>query len=156
MKSMPQWCRMPLIAVLLIAGLTLLFSASRVFRADLAYAQAELEISFWGQAAYTPTQAAIDAAGLALQQALYLQPQHPDYVRLQARYFMWLSYWSDNASTSTTLRAQAEDLQLQAAALRPAHAATWRDIEFDQRRAGKRGPVWQQAVERLRSLEPES
>lgn len=134
-----------MLAVLLLASL-------RIIRADLAFRSAEVEVSFWGRGQYQPEASAIAAADAALRRALELRPRQAEYLRLQSRLLMWQAYWSDSRERAAELELRAIAILLRAARLRPAHTATWQELDLELRRLQWQGPELQEVQARLAGL----
>lgn len=121
---------------------------------DLAFTEAQTEISFWGRGTYQPSPEKVEKTGEALESLLRLSPASPVFLELQAHYFAWKAYWSDDAVQRETLGRVAIDAQRRALQSRPAHRQGWvKMVEYASRtRDGE--AMRQFALDRLALLAP--
>ncbi len=103
---------LPVLALALLGA----WQGAQLIHRDLAFEAARTEVSFWGRGNYQPTEQAIERTGNTLG-TLIAQNAHPEYLSVQAAYYIWRAYWEGD----NDLAIKAVDSQYRALESRPAH-----------------------------------
>jgi hypothetical protein len=124
------------------------------FAQDLAFTNAQTELSFWGSDSYQPEPETIKYTGQTIDALLQNAPGHPEYLGLQANYAAWQAYWSKNRNNRASFNSQAVQSQHKALQSRPAHRHSWSKMVEYAARASTGEAILQQARARLQALQP--
>jgi len=141
-------------APILVLALVAAYTGFTTFAQDLAFTNAQTELSFWGRDNYQPEPKTIKHTGQAIQALLQSAPRHPEYRGLQASYAAWLSYWSENMDERAGFNSQAVQSQYIALQSRPAHRHSWTKMVEYADHASTGEAIRQQAQARLAALQP--
>ncbi len=79
----------PILALALVGA----YRGFTTFAQDLAFTNAQTELSFWGSDSYQPEPETIKYTGQTIDALLQNAPGHPEYLGLQANYAAWQAYW---------------------------------------------------------------
>jgi hypothetical protein len=111
----------PILALALVAA----YTGFTTFAQDLAFTNAQTELSFWGSDSYQPEPETIKYTGQTIDALLQHAPGHPEYLGLQANYAAWQAYWATGTMERASYNQQAVRSQYKALQSRPAHRHSW-------------------------------
>jgi hypothetical protein len=138
--------------VILAIALAGAYAGFTRFTQNLAFTAAETEVSFWGRERYQPQATTIKRTGHGIESLLQSAPNDPQYLGLQATYFAWRGYWTDNMDMRTSFNTRALQSQYQGLQARPAHRHSWlKLIEYASRSTSAEAMVIE-AQARLQAL----
>ena len=140
---------------LLIALLMGIYQAANIALSDLEFSRVNTELSFWGRQGYKPSNSRVSSVGASISNALQRSPENPQYLHAHGRYLLWRSYWESDAEKAKGFGEQAVDSWLQAMKQRPAHRQSWAELIGIKARLGQTDDLWQQAVEKTKTLQAE-
>jgi hypothetical protein len=140
----------PILALALVAA----YTGFTTFAQDLAFTNAQTELSFWGSDSYQPEPKTIELTGRTIDALLQNAPGHPEYLGLQANYAAWQAYWATDTIERVSFSQQAVQSQHAALQSRPAHRHSWSKMVEYASRASDGEVMLQQAQARLRALQP--
>jgi len=111
--------------VILVLALVAAYTSFSQFRQSLVFTAAETEVGFWGRDSYQPQATTIKRTGRGIESLLQSSPRHPQYLGLQATYFIWRGYWEDDMYKRASYNSQALQSQYQGLQSRPGHVHSW-------------------------------
>ena len=123
------------------------------FRQDLAFTNAQTELSFWGRDTYQPESKTIRHTGHTIGTLLQDAPGHPEYLGLQANFAVWQAYRAKDPIERASFSRQAVQSQGAALQSRPAHRHSWSKMVEYASRATAGEAMLQQARARLQALQ---
>ena len=140
----------PVLALALVAA----YTGFTLVAQDLAFTNAQTELSFWGRDKYQPEPKTIKYTGQRIDALLRNTRWHPEYLSLQANYAAWQAYWATDAMERASFNRQAMQSQHKALQSRPAHRHSWSKMVEYAARASSGEAMLQQAQARLQALQP--
>jgi hypothetical protein len=120
----------PMLALVMVG----VYTAFNSVQLNLAFTEARTELSFWGRGEYQPDAGTIEHTGDTIDALLRKDPDHPEYLALQASYSLWRAYWMQDMDERENLIQQAVSSQYSALKSRPSHRHSWsKMIEYASR-----------------------
>ena len=141
-------------APILVLAVAAAYTGFTTFAQDLAFTNAQTELSFWGRDDYQPEPKTIKHTGQTINTLLQQVPGHPEYLGLQANYAAWQAYWAVDAVERACFNNQAAQSQNIALQSRPAHRHSWSKMVEYAARTSDSEAMLQQVQARLQALQP--